>query len=90
MPESLEIKIEESFPEKCKPIQYFYYIGNISKFYQKRIKPLNKINKLWNYIDKIHNLEVTIFADDNKFYPICKIRKIIFILSNIRHFKHHI
>jgi hypothetical protein len=90
MPESSRIKIEESFPEECKSIQYLYCIGNISKSYKKRIKPLNKINKLWNHIDKVHNLEIAVFANGNKFYPIYKIRRIIFILSSIRHFKHHI
>jgi hypothetical protein len=90
MPESPKIKIEESFPEKCKPIQYFYYIDNVFKFYQERIKSLNRINKLWDHINKIYNFEIAIFIDGNKFYPICEIREIIFTLLNIRHFKHYI
>jgi hypothetical protein len=90
MPEFPEMKIKESFPEECKPIQYLYCIGNVSKSYKERIKPLNRINKLWNHIDKIHNFEVAVFINDDKFCPICKIRRIIFTLSSIRHFKHHI
>ena len=89
MPESPGIKIEESFPEKYKPTQCLFYVDNASKSYQERIKPLSRVNKLWNHIKKIHRDELTAFTAGHKLCPIYETRDLIFTPSGIRHFKSH-
>jgi hypothetical protein len=83
VPESPAIKIEEPFPEECKPTQCPCCIGNVSKSYQERTKPLSRVNKLWDHVDKVHGLEVAAFADGDKLCPICEARGMIFALSSI-------
>jgi hypothetical protein len=90
VPGPQKIRSEEIFPEKWRPTQYPFYIGDESKTYQDRIKSLSRINKLWDHIENIHGLEFAAFSAGDKVCPICRSRRVIFILSGITHFKNHV
>jgi hypothetical protein len=77
-------------PEKSERTQCPFCIGNVFKFYQKRMKPLSTVNKLWNYVENIHRDELAAYASGKKACSICKARGSIFTPSSVRYFKNYI
>jgi hypothetical protein len=86
VPEPLEIK---TVPEKCKPTQCPFCIGNVSKPYQERTKPLSTVNKLWDHVESVHRDELAAYASGKKACSICKARGTTFTPSSVPHFKNH-
>jgi hypothetical protein len=86
VPEPLEIK---TVPEKYGPTQCPFCVGDVSKPYQERMKPLSTVNKLWDHVESVHRDELAAYASGKKNCSICKARRTTFIPSSVPHFKNH-